>query len=832
MRFIILLTLCLPLSYGQAPSRLPLFGGFQPNAGQFPPAVRFVRPSQDNFNFFYLTRDAFCLFNGVRVQIAGIDAKAEPVGESPTAAVYNFYRGHDPSTWSTGVHLFATVRLDNVYPNINAAFTTAPAGRGKIVFSLAPGANPELIRLRVLNTGTTPSEGPDGIWFAGSGIAGVFNVTAKATQIDAETRLPINAQLAIESPDTLSVQIPDLNPALAAEVEITFPDYDNIETRPPGRFLTGSITVPSFGEDGTILAGNGSADALVARVDEQGNPVWVTVLSGLDFERTNLAAETVDGLVVSGATWSGDFPVTADGPYQVPGSSSGDMFLALLDPSSGRLRNATYAGVPGMVWLEQLVVEPGGDAAVSGAYTVASTETRGFVLRWRPSQNRFVFWVPFDSPVTTLTFDASSNLYFAAATLGAATLGLPSAPILAGVLDLDGKTVGSVVRLNVPPGLHAIPVQLLPADGGDFWIAYHLSYPWSQVSSSQTAVYVGRITPLSGRILVNRRIADQGRFVDFAQTPSGNLKVLVENAALNERTTPDAQLVAGCPDTSYFAILSPAGELLYATYVPNLGFDFAQQNESGGPPEPAVACFSGTAGRVQGPMAAPGEMITLNGSGFGPSRPILATPLANGRYPVTVAGYRVRIGGIDAPIFSIGRGLITVQVPYETAWPFPSDLQVEVFDNDTLLHSIPLVVISYRFGLFDTGQRDASFNAPILAALNEDGTMNGPENPAPAGSTLMLFGSGAGVLSPPLNTGELSPPVPLSETSLLRACAGCEVLSVTSAPVLSTAVVQVKIRITEDTPGSGVRAHAIGVAISETRRGLAVVPRSGVVFIK
>ena len=825
MRFLILLTLCLPLSYGQAPSRLPLFG-FQPNTGQFPPAVRFVRPSQDHF--FYLTRDTFVLFNGIGVQIAGIDAKADPVGESLTAAVYNFYQGHDTSTWNTGAHLFTTVRLDNVYPNINAAFTTAPAGRGKIVFSLAPGANPELIRLRVLNTGTTPFEGPDGIWFAGSGITGVFNVTAKGTQIDVETRLPINAQLAIESPDTLSVQIPDLNPALAAEVEITFPDYDYIETRPPGRFLTGSITVPSFGEDGTILASNGASDALVARVDEQGNPVWVTVLAGLDFDRTNVAAETVDGLVVLGATRSGDFPVTADGPYQVPGSSM-DLFLALLDPGSGRLRHATYAGVPGTPWLEQLVVEPGGDAAVSGGYTVSSTESRGFVLRWRPSQNRFIFSVPFDFPVSTLTFDASSNLYFAAAQLG-----LPSAPILAGVLDLDGKTVGSVVRLNVPPGLEAIPVQLLPADGGDVWIAYHLSYPWSQVDSSRTAVYVGRITPRDARIVLNRRIADQGLIADLAQTPSGNLKVLVQNAALNETTTPDAQLVAGCPDTSYFAIFSPAGERLYATYVSNPGFDFSQQNESDGPPEPAVACFSGTAGAglVQGPIAAPGEMVTLNGSGFGPFRPILATPLANGSYPVTVAGYRVRIGGIDAPIFSIGRGLITVQVPYETAWPFQSELQVEVFDQDTLLHPIPLSVISNRFGLFDTGQRDASLNVPILVALNEDGTMNGPENPAPAGSTLMLFGSGAGVLSPPLNTGELSPPVPLSETSLLRACAGCEVLSVTSAPGLSTAVVQVKIRITEDTPGSGVRAHAIGVAISETRRGLAVVPRSGVVYIK
>ena len=41
--------------------------------------------------------------------------------------------------------------------------------------------------------------------------------------------------------------------------------------------------------------------------------------------------------------------------------------------------------------------------------------------------------------------------------------------------------------------------------------------------------------------------------------------------------------------------------------------------------------------------------------------------------------------------------------------------------------------------------------------LNQDGTVNGPANPAPRDSFISLFGSGQGALDPPLATGELAP---------------------------------------------------------------------------
>src|SRR5512141_1001561 len=124
--------LCAVAALGQN----PLFDGFLANDGQFPQAVRFIHLAR--FEPYYVTRDSYVLFNQVRIRLDAIDPRAEPVGESPSPVLFNRYRGDSPSAWTTGSHLFQSVRLDNVYPGISAAFV----GGGRIVFTIAPGADP------------------------------------------------------------------------------------------------------------------------------------------------------------------------------------------------------------------------------------------------------------------------------------------------------------------------------------------------------------------------------------------------------------------------------------------------------------------------------------------------------------------------------------------------------------------------------------------------------------------------------------------------------------------------------------------------------------------
>ena len=850
MRLILLYSLFLSPALSQTP---PLFG-FEPNLGQFPPNVLFMRRSAGNSRTpIYLTRDAMVLSNGMRMQIAGVDPKAVPTGDSPSGTIYNYYQGSNASNWRANVHLFTGVRLANIYPGASALFTTSEqqigpsvsVDQGIIVLTLQPGADLSPFRLRVLNNGSVPFEGPGGIWFSGGRIPGVFIVSLKITQTDSANQITVASNLKIESSDTLSIQAANLNPALPAQAVITFHDYDGpVNSGVPAaatdgnRYIASSASTPAtFGEDGQLSGQNCQSvctDALVARLDDAGKPIWVSIVGGGQDDESYFVAPSTNGVAVSGTTASQDFPVTANAPRPVPGSSSQDVFLSYFDRDSGQLRNATYTGITGAAWAQQQAVNPTGDVAVAGGYYTGaqfSSPSLGYLLLWRPIENRFLFSQKFDAPLTGLVFDANSHLYFASVSYSP-----PGSSFTTGVLDATGKQQGSLVKINAPVDAANFQfdyqeIRLLPAPDGDVWAVYRLL---GQAYQSHPLQAIAKASPARGQVVFNRLIAGDGVVGQVALTPAGNLKLLVQSPAATEATTTDAPLVAACPDTSYFAIVSPSGQTAYATYVPNQNFDFTRNNEPQSPAQSSLGCFENAAGRLPIVSAAPGQLITITGGGFGPSTPIYTVTDANRKYPLTAGGFRVRISGVDASIIAVARGLIAAQVPYEVA-PSADPASIEVSADGTPLNSIPFSLGPAQTGLFDTGDRNNSLNLPALAALNEDGTVNGINNPAPSGSVLSIFGTGLGTLSPPLVTGDLSPvppAAPLSQTTLLSACYQCEILYLGSAPGLSTSVFQANVRVHANPPATGTAAVGIGIAVSQSPRSLFIFSPTGVVFVK
>ncbi len=392
------------------------------------------------------------------------------------------------------------------------------------------------------------------------------------------------------------------------------------------------------------------------------------------------------------------------------------------------------------------------------------------------------------------------------------------------------------MSVNLPAGTQPGPggVQLLPAAPGVLWVAYSASQPGAIDMGGGPSPWAARVLTASGRIVTNVQVAAQGLVSAAGITSAGNLKLLIENPAPTEATTPTASLVAACPNYSYFFILSPQAQLVYATYVPPAGFNFTQQNESTGPPAATIGCFASTAGRVPSTFAAPGELITITGGGFGPSNVMYTAPGADGKYPLTAAGYSVKIGGLDAPVIAVALGTIAVQVPFESPY---QPLDIEVFSSGQLFQSIPMNPAGFNLTLFDTGDRNNPLNLPALAALNQDGTINSFNNPAAVGTIVSLFGSGAGILSPPLQTGALSPVPPSGLLSLLPSplLAGCWQCSsipyVGSAPGLTTSMVQINMQLPSSTPGSGVRPQGVAIDLAYSIMGLFAEP-TGIVWVK
>jgi uncharacterized protein (TIGR03437 family) len=217
-----------------------------------------------------------------------------------------------------------------------------------------------------------------------------------------------------------------------------------------------------------------------------------------------------------------------------------------------------------------------------------------------------------------------------------------------------------------------------------------------------------------------------------------------------------------------------------------------------------------------------GEIVYLEGAEIGP--PVL-TPLrvTGGRVDTILADTRILFDGIPAPLIYVSSTRSSAVVPYALIGRASTRIQVE-YRN---LRSNPL---EFRLsgaapGLFAL---DASGRGPG-AILNQDYTVNHPNNPAPRGSVVMLYGTGEGQLVPPVADGSITPsvlplPAPLLPVTVTIGGRPAQVHYAGPAPGNVAGLLQVNVGIPADvTPGATVPVVVtVGMASSQAGLTLAV----------
>ena len=162
------------------------------------------------------------------------------------------------------------------------------------------------------------------------------------------------------------------------------------------------------------------------------------------------------------------------------------------------------------------------------------------------------------------------------------------------------------------------------------------------------------------------------------------------------------------------------------------------------------------AASYQGGGVAPGEIVTIRGSGIGPSR-LSSASLTQGRLSTALTETRALFNGVAAPLLYVSDEQISAIVPYSVAGRSSVDVLVEY--QGVRSDAITLPVLESRPGIFTTpGNGYLS-----AAALNQDGTVNSLSNPAPRGSILTFFATGEGLTDPGGEDGVIagaSPPKP------------------------------------------------------------------------
>jgi len=207
--------------------------------------------------------------------------------------------------------------------------------------------------------------------------------------------------------------------------------------------------------------------------------------------------------------------------------------------------------------------------------------------------------------------------------------------------------------------------------------------------------------------------------------------------------------------------------------------------------------------------ASPGLIVTLRGSGLGPTPGVEFQLNPQGAVPTLVGETRVLFDGIPGPVLYTSGTQVNAIVPYEVFGRFSSKVEIEYKGVRTNQLDVRVVDAAPAiFSLTSTGSGQG-------AILNQNGTVNSASNPAARGEVIVIYATGEGQTTPagvngsvPRAAAELKAPLGAVKVRI----GGVEVtpLYAGSAPFIVAGMMQVNATVPAGiTPGSSVPVELI-----------------------
>ena len=159
-------------------------------------------------------------------------------------------------------------------------------------------------------------------------------------------------------------------------------------------------------------------------------------------------------------------------------------------------------------------------------------------------------------------------------------------------------------------------------------------------------------------------------------------------------------------------------------------------------------CVVNAASYIGGGVA-PGEIVSIFGSGIGPSELARLRLADDGRLATTLAETRVLFNGVPAPLLYVSGGQSSAIVPYAVAGRPSVEVQVEY--RGVRSDAVIVPVLAARPGIFSIDGSGVGKGA----ILNEDGSLNSPSNPARRGSIVAVYATGGGEGAPGVADGQI-----------------------------------------------------------------------------
>jgi uncharacterized protein (TIGR03437 family) len=252
----------------------------------------------------------------------------------------------------------------------------------------------------------------------------------------------------------------------------------------------------------------------------------------------------------------------------------------------------------------------------------------------------------------------------------------------------------------------------------------------------------------------------------------------------------------------FWGISSVAADTNGNLYVSDSGAGTIRLLQPGNPVTvPSITSVANAASNQPGPLA-PGEIVTIFGTGLGPATasPAVAAPNAAGVFPTSLAGASVLFNGTPAPMIYASATQSAAVVPYEVSG---SNVQVSLQYQGVTGQPVTIPLTSAAPALFTVGTGTGQ-----AAVVNQDGSVNGATHPAPQGSVIILYATGEGATSPAGIDGSVtggSLPKPVLPVTVTIGGIAANVLYAGEAPSEIAGIMQLNVMVpTGLTPSAAV----------------------------
>jgi uncharacterized protein (TIGR03437 family) len=508
-----------------------------------------------------------------------------------------------------------------------------------------------------------------------------------------------------------------------------------------------SVFVAKFGADGTKLAyltvlpdsahaiaadaaGNVylAGPGLVWKLNPAGTMLVYTAAIGDGVNVSALRPDSAGHLYVTG--WTGTAPLkTTPGAFQQTASLVSHAYVVKLDPS-GAVEFATYVAGSASELSEGLAVDGTGAAVIRGrTLSLDFPVTQGAYQTTAPD---LANGVPF---VVRLAPDGSRLLYSTLVGTAADTVAAVAADAAGNTVIADRTSTSTVSLLRLDP------------HGALAWQSRALPPVNLSISSEALAIDAAGNVYLTGlastaNYPVKDSLAQCGSVFVSAFDATGMIVQSTFIAGATGTVVPGSVPAAGADGAVY--IVGPGDG-------PTAPLTVSKLSTAAPVKTVGLACV-GNAASFDAGSVAPGEIISLFGQGLGPVQGVQPDVTMSSGFPSLLAHVQVTFDGTPGPLVYVQDGQINAIAPWKLT--VGQSTAICVTYNGGAPNCIQKTVAAAAPGVFTVDGIHA-------AALNEDGTVNSPSNPAKTGTIVSIFATGLGALTPtPTDGAILDSPLP------------------------------------------------------------------------